>query len=224
MDVNVEGLGFERPVETLACATCSRPTAHEIQADFQTSQSFEDGNFTQWDNYRVVRCRGCGHVAFQHQSRWSEDLDERGEPEVTERMFSPNASGRPLTESSKYFPTKVRQIYKETVRVLNVSALHLAALGVRTLVEAVCIDAGCSPGPLIHRIDELVTKGILSKRQAEFLHLHRALGNEAAHEIEAPPQIELEAGVDIVENLLQTMYRLPQLANEIEQSRGHRGR
>jgi len=46
--------------------------------------------------------------------------------------------------------------------------------------------------------------GLLSAKQAEFLHNHRFMGNEAAHEIVAPNR-RLVAAIDIAETLLKTI-------------------
>ena len=58
--------------------------------------------------------------------------------------------------------------------------------------------------------------GLLSKKQAEFLHNHRFMGNEAAHEMVAPKPEHLVAALDIAETLLKTIYVLPKMADKIK--------
>jgi hypothetical protein len=106
--------------------------------------------------------------------------------------------------------------------VLNSNAPTLTAIGLRALVEAICIDQTCLGRNLQDKIDALVTTGALSKSQADFLHIHRFLGNEAAHEITPPPLDELAASLDILESLLKTIYELPVIAAQVRQSKSKR--
>ena len=55
----------------------------------------------------------------------------------------------------------------------------------------------------------MVAQRLLSPTQAEFLHKNRLLGNVAVHEIEPADTPTLKLAVDIIENLLQTVYILP---------------
>lgn len=61
--------------------------------------------------------------------------------------------------------------------------------------------------------------GWLSQKQAETLHMHRFMGNVAAHEIQAPKPQELIAALDIAETLLKTIYILPDMADSIKTGR-----
>jgi hypothetical protein len=64
----------------------------------------------------------------------------------------------------------------------------------------------------------LVEKGHLAADQAGFLHLQRFMGNSAAHEIAPPEKEELQAALDIAENLLINLYVLPELAQKMKKS------
>jgi hypothetical protein len=119
--------------------------------------------------------------------------------------------------------SKVTQIYKETLNAWNHGAEMLAAAGLRALVEAVCLDQGCTQGNLAHKIEALITKGVLLKRDADYLHTHRLLGNEAVHEMEAPPSAEFEFALQILEHLLATIYVLPHLDQRLRKMRSQRG-
>jgi hypothetical protein len=108
------------------------------------------------------------------------------------------------------------------MKALNRDAPILTAIRLRALVEAICIEQACRGRDLQAKIDALVTTGALSENQANFLHLHRFLGNEAAHEITPPPLEKLMASLDILESLLQTIYELPMIAAQVRQSKNNR--
>jgi hypothetical protein len=77
-------------------------------------------------------------------------------------------------------------------------------------------------GNLADKINELVTKGELAQKQADFLNVHRFLGNDAAHDMLPPPPSEIIAALEILENLLRTIYELPKVAAELTASREQR--
>jgi hypothetical protein len=96
----------------------------------------------------------------------------------------------------------VGRIYSETIIAFNAGALILAGGGLRAIVEAICIDRQVSGGDLQKRIDDLVTKRLLAKPQADLLHEERYIGNAALHEIQPPAKQEVEDGLVIVEGLI----------------------
>jgi hypothetical protein len=76
---------------------------------------------------------------------------------------------------------------------------------------------------LAGKIGELVVKGVLLKRDADYLHQHRFLGNEAVHEMEAPPAEESAIALEILEHLLTTIYVIPRLDRTLRKLRIARG-
>jgi N-6 DNA Methylase/Domain of unknown function (DUF4145) len=116
------------------------------------------------------------------------------------------------------FPKAVRRLYLETLKAFSNEAPTLAAVGIRSVVEATCLDQGIKKGNLERKIDALVIAGILTPVQANLLHLHRYLGNLAVHESEMPAAEELEAALEIIEILLTTVYILPKTAVKMKRS------
>jgi hypothetical protein len=62
-------------------------------------------------------------------------------------------------------------------------------------VEAICIDRKVSGQDLQKKIDDLVSKGLLEKPQADLLHEERYIGNAALHGILPPAKQEIEDGL-----------------------------
>ncbi len=91
---------------------------------------------------------------------------------------------------------------------MNAGALILTGGGLRAIVEAICIDQNVTEGNLQARIDDLVSRGLLARPQAELLHeerYKRYIGNEALHEVSLPAKGDIEDGLFIVEGLLNTI-------------------
>ena len=114
------------------------------------------------------------------------------------------------------FPIKTKRVYLETLEALNGQIPLLAAIGLRALIESICLEQKTKSKNLAGGIDELASMGLLSAKQAEFLHNHRFMGNEAAHEIVAPNPEHLVAAIDIAETLLKTIYILPAMAEQLK--------
>jgi len=92
----------------------------------------------------------------------------------------------------------------------------LGTIGIRAVVEAVCNEKKAAGKNLEDKIESLIEGGWLSPTQAQFLNKSRVLGNLAAHEIKPPSASTLQIALNIIENLLQTVYILPKAAESME--------
>jgi hypothetical protein len=202
------------------CLVCKRLTEHDILHDTTRRQDIEEAGIISWDNYEVIQCRGCKDISFTHVSTNTEETDEHGQLVPTTRLYPSRETREPINDYY-YFPAKVLRVYKETLTAISNRAKILAAVGLRAVVEGICEDKKCKGGNLETKINELVRQGALSNDQADFLHLQRFMRNDAAHEIEPPATSELEAALSIVENLLTTLYVLPETAAMMKRSGRH---
>jgi len=199
------------------CTECQRPTKHDVLHSKDVRWDSEEAGILGGDEYKTLECRGCGTISLATESWNSEETYDDGSPIIRRTLFPSRTVRKPM-ESHYYLPTKVRNVYEETLTALSNRAPILAAIGIRAVVEAVCKDKGCTERNLEKNIELLVKKGHLASDQADFLHLQRFMGNTAAHEIEPPEQGELTAALDIAENLLANLYVLPELAEKMKRS------
>jgi Domain of unknown function (DUF4145) len=116
---------------------------------------------------------------------------ETGNPIFTVKVYPHRSAEREPFEHFYLLPASIRSIYKEVIDAMNCSLPILSAIGLRTLIEAVCVHEKTEGINLEQRIDGLAKKGVLAPAQASILHSHRFLGNVAAHEIQAPESNEL---------------------------------
>ena len=198
------------------CQTCLAPTKHEVLEMFSETTSTEDETIEFYDDYQIIRCCGCGHVSFRHASASSEDEDpETGDPLFRAEVYPYRLSGRKKMDGLWSLPEKVRRVYEETHMTLAANAPILGTIGIRAVVEAVCNDKKAKGTTLEEKIENLAKDGWLSSVQAQFLHKSRLLGNVAVHEIVPPESAVLQTALTIVENLLQTVYVLPDVSKSI---------
>ena len=203
----------------LACAKCDGTTCHKQLALVAESDESPGGDIQVWNDYIVVQCSGCKTISFCIESRCSEDIDY--DPYTDQQvlgtqhtLYPSRISGRPQFSGIHDLPTGVYRIYAETHECLCSEKPILTGVGIRAILEAVCTEKATT-GKLYKQIDQLYTRGLISKDSVDFLHNLRFLGNKAAHETKAHSPAELNAAFDIVENLLQTVYILPKVAAKI---------
>ena len=202
----------------VVCNRCDNRTNHLVCSSVE--RRWGDDDIQGVDIYEIIRCSGCDTVSFRIGSSNSEDyaLDEKGEyfhPE-TEEIYPSRLMGRTALEDLYSLPEKVRAIYKETHDALCTKLKILAGIGIRALVEAVCSEEQAEGETLEKKIDDLVKKEVLTKRNAEVLHRTRLLGNKSAHITRASSDSELDVAFDIVENLLETVYIIPKKAEKLK--------
>ena len=199
------------------CPKCSRTTGHDILYKHTVLTEIKEIDAVAWDTFEIVRCRGCHDVHFRHVEQFTEDIDpETGDLIDRITVYPEPRSGRfPMAEVDR-LPMKIKRVYLECLKALNSSANILCAIGLRAVIEAICMEQEVKGKNLQDRIEELVRTGLVAKKQAEFLHLHRFLGNTAAHDIEPPEDEGLAAALDSIEIMLKTVYVLPALAEIIK--------
>jgi hypothetical protein len=96
----------------------------------------------------------------------------------------------------------------------------LTGIGIRAIVESVCIERGAADGDLFQKINALVALNSITKQEASVLHDLRFMGNEAAHKVKAHTPDELNLAFDVVEHLLNTMYLLPEQTKRLPKHPG----
>jgi len=199
------------------CASCKKVTNHTILAEHETSGDNYDGDIRWWRTCQIIQCLGCDDISFQDASTCTEDFDpQTGQPIESVDLYPSRTEGREPMSSYEEFPGRTKRVYLETLKALNNQTPILAAIGLRALIESICLEQKTKAKNLAKGIDELADMGLLSKKQAEFLHNHRFMGNEAAHEIVAPKPEHLVAALDIAETLLKTIYILPDMADQLK--------
>ena len=205
-------------IREVVCSRCDTQTNHAVCSSVQFSWGTEDIQGV--NTYEIIRCLGCDSLSFRIGSTNSDDIDVDEEGNYfsleTERIYPSRLMGRTALEDIYSLPDKVRAIYKETHAALCTQLKILAGVGIRALVEAVCSEEIAKGITLEEKIDDLVKKEVLTKRNAAVLHRTRLLGNQAAHKIKAPSDTELDVAFDIVENLLETVYIIPKKAEHLK--------
>lgn len=187
------------------CVACEHKTNHDIEGTYEDER--HPDQYHCMIEHSVVKCRGCNTVSFRkvfhdYEGAYPDDSNEWFVP--TEVETFPLAKKGNLNAS--YLPVIVANIYQETCSAYRDGGLTLAGIGFRATVEAICNDQEISGKELSTRINNLASKGLISKKDSTRLHSIRFMGNDAAHDIKKPSQKSLQAALLIVEHLITTVY------------------
>lgn len=189
------------------CISCEQETAHDIEGVH--SESPDPNEYHCLIEHAVVKCKGCGKVSFRRAfhdfegaflteyDKWDVPVDVENYPKAKHGNID-----------TKYLPDIVESIYSETCNAYRDGALTLAGIGFRATIEAICNDQKIIGKELSTRINNLASKGLISKKDSTRLHSIRFMGNDAAHDIKKPSEKSLKAALIIVEHLLTTVYIL----------------
>jgi hypothetical protein len=202
------------------CATCGKLTAHEALTEVDLSDATPDHEVQWWSKHYTIKCCGCKTVSFCEESQCSEDFDydENGRMtwDLTQKVYPGRVAGRPLLEDYYRLPYGIAQIYKQTHEAICYKQTILAGIGLRAIVDAVCEEKLADGQTLFKKIDDLVTKGVITASGAEILHNIRLIGNASAHAVKANSEEELATALEVVEHLLMGVYLIPQKAAKLK--------
>ncbi|MBC9116300.1 hypothetical protein NIPOLPBK_02765 [Stenotrophomonas maltophilia] len=231
------------------CASCKADTNHEaIQTVdvsgsevIQYGPSYNDRDSVDWINrYQVVKCLGCDTFSFCHRNWFSEAAGHYG-PEgyddgTTVRLYPQRGKDVLVARDFYNVPRNLRGIYKEVISCFNNDSPMLCAVGLRASIEGLCAANGVTDGPvevqksdgsveikrkrnLEGKISGLSEKGLLTKKNAELLHEHRYIGNDAVHELSRPSDADLKTAIEIVEHMFESLYEIPEKAEALKVAR-----
>ncbi|RZJ66759.1 MAG: DUF4145 domain-containing protein [Flavobacterium sp.] len=214
------------------CRKCKGATDQEVL--HQTYEHLiEDDGYYENNYYQVIQCKGCKTISFRKVyndvatlSHW----DDGDEPFSLELFPNSSIHHLPITSFS-HTPLNIRNIYKETIEAYNNNQLILASGGLRAIIEGICVDKKIEGIAIIDKagakkmvrclqgkIEGLAQQGYLTKGNAEILHELRFIGNEALHELAAPPRLELKLAIKIVEHTIETLYELEYKGKSLKQN------
>jgi len=165
------------------------------------------------EEYAVLQCLGCHTLTFLLT------VKQKGRVKPVQYVF-PNDEGDGDYmyldyEHKDQLPTQIAQLYDEIENAFDSDSAILAGIGLRTLVEAVCIDQKMPGANLLLKIRALHAKGLISSAELPILDKLRLIGNASAHEVKSLPMKKLELALSIINHVLRSIYILPKINKQL---------
>jgi len=203
--------------ERIFCNSCKRITSHVLRVNYSRPRIVGEGEQPGEFLTSIWTCAGCDQETFERkltlEDGWQSDpvyIPPREEPADPEESVDP--AEEPI--QGKDFPhlsAGLAEVYREVVVCFNQGCLVLCIVGLRALIEGVCVEKGCAKGDLQEKINCLA-RLIPNIDIIEALHAFREAGNDAVHRREAPGKEQLKQSVHVTEELISYLYELDQKA------------
>ena len=202
------------------CNGCGRATKHHVlhKKHIPGREFIEDHGYIDWtDDYELLECAGCETVSMRH-SNWFEPTDE-----VTVRIY-PSPVSRSEPTWLRTAPLKVGMLMKQVYSALDSNSRALALMGARAVVDMVLVEKVGDIGGFAEKLRLAEEAGVIGSKNRNVLEAALDAGNAASHRGYQPTADDLNAVMDIVENLLQAVYHLESLADRLKRTTPTRGK
>lgn len=165
------------------------------------------------DDYQIIKCSGCNTISYRSYKFFSgyQDFVDDG---IREERYPTLV--RRIKKKLKYLPSTLTQIYEEVIMTYNNDGFILCAAGIRAVLEGICKDKGIIDGNLFEKIKNMSEQGFVSKQHENILHKLRFLGNVVLHDLQIPTQEEIDAALDVIEHIIESLYEIQGKAENLK--------
>ena len=195
------------------CNLCGRDTKHIVLATrvVVTTEEEDYGPLRWEDTYELLECAGCESVSMRH-TNWFVQAD------ATEVSLYPPPVKRRRPHWFNDIPRPVRTLFQQVYQALDSNSRSLALMGARAVLDMVLVEVAGDERSFSAKLDELEKKGFIGSKNKEVLSVALDAGNAASHRGYMPSPNDMNAVMDIVENLLQSIYHLKSLAESLKKT------
>jgi hypothetical protein len=197
------------------CNLCGRETKHIVLATRVVITDEDEGEEygpLRWeDTYELLECAGCESVSMKH-TNWFVQGD------AVEVSIYPPPVKRRRPHWFNEIPRPVSTLLQQVYQALDGNSRSLALMGARAVLDMVLVEVAGDKGAFSAKLDELEKKGFIGSKNKEVLDAALDAGSAASHRGYMPSINDINAVMDIVENLLQTIYHLKTLADSLKKT------
>jgi hypothetical protein len=205
---------------------CKRHTHHNLVASHPYDNRGEEDCGEDYGEFRMWCCAGCDVCTMEDYYTTSDKYSISNGNEVSQHydsIYYPKlAVGHRPEKQFHKLPTKLANLYHEVINAHNDNLHILCSAGLRGLIEGICADKNITGHNLEKKIDNMTT--VLPSNIVENLHAFRFIGNDAVHELQAPPEYALSVAFDVIEDILNFLYALNYKADLLEKLKGKQTR
>jgi hypothetical protein len=204
----------ETTIERIHCNDCRQKTRHELlcKNEYTETEDLDGFPSIEWTiTHEAFQCCGCGMAVLRRTMvSGIDDFDSI-------QYFPPVVSRHPPSWRHKC-PPDMWDVIDEVYRSLDANNRSLPIMGARTLIDLLMVDKVGDVGTFTEKLKKLEGLGVISSRNREVLAVALDVGNAAAHRGHVPKTDEVNAVMDIVENLLHAVYVLPKMAEDLKKT------
>lgn len=208
------------------CNWCKCETNHSLRARFTWFRNTDDNTSVDLADLAknlpsvckhqnsIWTCAGCDTVVFEWQLMYPSVDDMEKWEDHDGGLFSTRSAAK-LFQKLK---PELHQLYMEVVACLDKDCLLLCTIGLRALIEGVCVDKGLTDKgtgkDLGAKIDGLI-KFLPSLNLIEALRALKVTGDGAAHRLQPLTRDDARKAIEVMEDLLNFLYDLDYKASQL---------
>jgi hypothetical protein len=206
------------------CHECRGDRNHEILKVHRHEESFLDPAsgemITFGETCQPLKCKGCGFVSMR-KAQWSSEMDYGDQP--VWRYFPPQYS-KPLPKWLKDLQEisnlpLILRCFIECYEAFSANAVWLACVGARSVLEQVMIAKVSDQGSFPKNLKAFKDGGHISDQDENRLKILVEAGHASTHRSFVPKKEEVSVILDVLSNLLESLYfdenKLTALRNRI---------
>ena len=205
------------------CNTCKNETNHILEGSHQRYHSVEadiyfDGGyydvFSEDWLYEFWVCLGCDTATML------EHYHCNNIPKIDGTTYFPDRLNSSKRNAKKFLhtPSSLMTIYKEIISAYQQEMNLLCAIGLRALLEGICISEGINdevaynlgpgknPQKKPGKLNKLKDECNISQEIIDSLCKMVVFGNDAVHKLEETSRHDISRALDLIEALLTTLY------------------
>jgi hypothetical protein len=190
-------------VQAAFCNECGRTSRHTVRAEYRQLDETDNGAFELL--HSIMECGGCGMVSFRTRQWYSEMQDYTEDPNYQYTYYPPRIE-RAEPRWYGVLPDDIQVVLGETHDAFYNEYRVLAAIGIRTVLDLAIVGKIGDVGPFARKIDTLVTRSLITDREANLLKTALDVGSAAAHRGYEPAIDHLRIVVDIMQSILKALY------------------
>lgn len=196
------------------CNECGHETKHHVlhSKTINGSEEVEGyGEIEWWDRYELLECGGCETVILR-RTHYFDPTDE-----TTVHAYPPPSARRKPHWLSQ-LPLDIRQLLIQIYNALEANSRSLALMGARAVLDMVIVQKVGDVGGFSAKLKALEAAGFIGTKNREVLDATIDAGSAAAHRGYQPAADDMNAVMDILENLLQAVFHLETLAERLKRN------
>lgn len=122
----------------------------------------------------------------------------------------------------EHLPTDVEEYFDNAQRVLNAGVESSAAVELRRTLEAAAKHQGIDEDTLVHSIEKLAEKGLITNNFVEVMRHIRKIGNAGAHAGDESLSAEdVQKALTFTTQVLRNLFEIPQELKSLEETGPH---
>lgn len=202
---------------SIPCNTCGGERNHALRAKYYAEGPMDatddDGIPLAFDLFEILQCLGCNAVTIRRTkwngSRYYVDSEDGGFIYSDESItYLPGRMARARPPWLSSLPKAVESVLGEVYSALDVGALTLAAIGVRTIIDMVALKAVGDLGTFREKLEALEKGGWLGSLDRRRVEVVADAGSAAAHRGFRATPTSIGHMMEVVEHLLKATYVL----------------